>query len=94
MKCITRRSQSSDECFNCPIAAGCGWCSAYNYEYYGTPNMRTTFTCCMHKARSLANAYYLYKKYGHSIIHCPKEWAVPIIGENEYDRLKKICEGE
>lgn len=26
MKCITRRSQSTDECFNCPIAEGCSWC--------------------------------------------------------------------
>lgn len=23
---ITRRSQSTDECFNCPIANGCSWC--------------------------------------------------------------------
>ena len=29
---ITRRSQSTDECFYCPVAAGCSWCSAYNYE--------------------------------------------------------------
>ena len=26
LECITRRSQSTDECFNCPIAAGCAWC--------------------------------------------------------------------
>ena len=31
LDCITRRSQSTDECFNCPIADGCGWCSAWNY---------------------------------------------------------------
>ena len=29
---ITRRSQSTDECFYCPIAKGCAWCSGYNYE--------------------------------------------------------------
>ena len=28
---ITRKSQSTEECFNCPIAQGCAWCSAYNY---------------------------------------------------------------
>lgn len=26
LKCVTRRSQSTDECFNCPIADGCSWC--------------------------------------------------------------------
>ena len=57
-KCVTRRSQSTDECFNCPIAMGCGWCSAHNYQTFGTVNKRATFICCMHKARSLANVYY------------------------------------
>ena len=60
---ITRRSQSTDECYNCPIASGCSWCSAYNYEIYGTPNKRTTFICPMHKARVLANIYYWNKTY-------------------------------
>lgn len=26
MRCVTRRSQSTDECFYCPIASGCSWC--------------------------------------------------------------------
>lgn len=30
MRQVTRRSQSTDECFYCPIAQGCAWCSAYN----------------------------------------------------------------
>ena len=62
---ITRQSQSTDECLNCPIAKGCGWCSAYNYEKFGTLNKRATFICPMHKAESLVNVYYwntLYKK--------------------------------
>ena len=62
---ITRRSQSTDECFYCPIAAGCAWCSAYNYEIYGTPDKRATFICIMHKARALANVYYWNKLYHH-----------------------------
>ncbi len=33
---VTRRSQSTDECFACPIASGCSWCSAYNYQCTGT----------------------------------------------------------
>jgi len=28
---ITRRTQSSDECYYCSVASGCAWCSAWNY---------------------------------------------------------------
>ena len=63
LNCITRRTQSTDECFNCPVAAGCAWCSAGNYTCYGTPDKRTTFICKMHKARALANAYYFNRLY-------------------------------
>lgn len=88
MRDVTRRSQSTDECWNCPIAMGCGWCSAYNYEVFGTINKRTTFTCCMHKARSLAT-YYHQRKIGNTEfkLYCPKEWAIEIIGEEEYNNL-------
>jgi len=60
---ITRRSQSTDECFNCPVASGCAWCSAYNYEETGSPDKRVTYICIMHKARVLANHYYWNKLY-------------------------------
>ena len=60
---MTRCSQSTDECINCPIAAGCAWCSAYNYEYFGELNKRATFICIMHKARALANVYFWNKYY-------------------------------
>ena len=60
---ITRRSQSTDECFYCPVAKGCGWCSAYNYEETGTANKRLTYICIMHKATALANVYYWNKLY-------------------------------
>lgn len=91
---ITRQSQSTDECINCPIATGCGWCSGYNYECFGTPNKRATFICWMHKARSLANAYYYNK--GHYLlnekerisIHLPKDDALQIIDEKEWNELK------
>lgn len=66
MSNITRQSQSTEECLNCPIAKGCGWCSAYNYEKFGTLNKRATFICPTHKAFSLVNVYYwnkLYKKF-------------------------------
>lgn len=91
---MTRQSQSTEECINCPIAKGCGWCSGYNYERFGTPNKRATFICQMHKARSLATAYYYNKGYylmgeeERFTIHLPKEDAVEIIGEAEWEVLK------
>lgn len=90
---ITRRSQSTDECFYCPIAKNCAWCSAYNYEEYGTPNKRTTYTCIMHQAETLANIYYWNKLYKYLNIdkkfkmYIPKEWALNIIDEKEYNYL-------
>lgn len=59
---ITRSSQSSQECMTCPVMEGCGWCSAYNYELYGTPNKRNTNICYCHKGRVLASCYYYAKK--------------------------------
>lgn len=96
---ITRKTQSTDECFYCPIAGGCAWCSGYNYQIYGTPDKRATFICDMHKARALANVYLwnsFYKKKNAPKtfkMYCPKEWALPIIGEEEYNMLLKLSEG-
>ena len=96
MNCITRRSQSTDECFNCPIAQGCSWCSAYNYQCFGTVDKRATFICDMHKARALANVYFwnkFYKKHNDSerfINYCPDEWALTIISESELSMLKEL----
>lgn len=94
---IDRRTQSTDECFYCPIAEGCSWCSAYNYQVFGTPDQRATYICGMHKARSLANVYMWnkwYRKQGAGErfeMHCPEEWAVPIIGKDEYEMLKEVA---
>lgn len=93
LDCITRKSQSTQECFECPIARGCGWCSAYNYQMNGTPDSRCTFNCIMHKARSLGNVYFwnkFYKKHDVNMrmpVFCPPEWALEIIDENEYNSL-------
>lgn len=98
LKAITRRSQSTDECFWCPIAEGCSWCSAYNYQVNGTADKRATYICVMQKARTLAIVYYwntYYKKHNRDKVidmWCPKEWAVPIIGEEEYDKLAALTE--
>jgi radical SAM peptide maturase (CXXX-repeat target family) len=97
---ITRRSQSTDECWNCPIAVGCGHCTAYNYQETGTPNKRCTYICWMHRARSLANVYYwnkVYKKHKENIeyeIFLPKDLALQIIDEDEYDLLYSLSQKE
>lgn len=96
LQTITRRSQSTDECFYCPIGAGCAWCSAYNYEVFGTVNKRATFICVMHKARALANVYY-WNKYYRQINssqrmknYCPEEWALEIIDKDELEMLNNL----
>jgi radical SAM protein with 4Fe4S-binding SPASM domain len=98
LKTITRRSQSTDECFNCPIGAGCAWCSGYNYQVFGTPNKRATYICIMHKARALANVYYWnkwYKKTGQNklfVNNVPDEWALEIIDQDELNMLKELAQ--
>lgn len=96
LECITRKTQSTDECFNCPIADGCSWCSALNYQEFGTPDSRVTHICIMHKTRALANVYYwnkVYKKQGLNKVFkiwCPDDWALEIIDQYELDMLKEL----
>lgn len=96
MKAVDRRTQSTDECFYCPIARGCAWCSAYNYQETGSVNKRVTYICEMHKARCLANRYYwqkVYKSRGQNKefeLNVPKNWALKIICEEEFEMLKKL----
>lgn len=93
LSCITRRSESTDECFYCPIASGCAECLAWNYEYFGEIGKRCTNICLMHKARVLANVYYWNKYYHlkgidkHFEMHLPKEEAIKFVGEEEYEML-------
>lgn len=96
LRSITRRSQSTDECFYCPIAEGCSWCSAFNYQTFGTADKRATYICIMHKARALANVYFWNKWYRQQGLekrfenHCPDEWALEIINEEELNMLKQL----
>ena len=96
MNKVTRRTQSTDQCYYCPIASGCAWCSAYNYQVHGTVDKRATYICEMHKARSLAIVYFqnMYcKKNPNSQVHdlwVPKQWAIPIMGEKEYANLVEL----
>ena len=93
---IDRRTESDDECYYCPIASGCSYCVAYNYQSGGLPIRRNKNICLMHKARSLANVYYWNKWYKQNNIkstfymHLPKEAAVEIIGEDEYNMLVEL----
>ena len=97
MKEVTRRSQSTDKCFWCPIAKGCGWCSALNYQMFGTPNKRGVTTCNMHVASALASNYYWNKvleKHNEDYrikLYVPVEWAVPnIISLEEYNKISSL----
>lgn len=96
LKKIDRRTQSTDECFWCPIAEGCSWCTAYNYQIFGTPDARATYICNMHKARALGNIYFwnnYYKKHGidkHMENHVPEKWALDIITQAEWNMLNSL----
>lgn len=63
LQAVNRISQSTQECIECPIAQGCSWCQAYNYQDSGDFNHRATYICVMHQAAALANAYYWNRLY-------------------------------
>lgn len=98
LRSVTRCSQceTTEHCKDCPIGQGCGDCAAYSYEIYGEIGRRTTFHCDTHKARVLAQVYYKNKlaslnpKYKKVPMNCPKDWAIPIIGEEEYEMLYNL----
>jgi radical SAM peptide maturase (CXXX-repeat target family) len=90
---ITRQSQSTEKCLSCPIARGCGWCTAYNYQHFGDANHRATYICQMHQAEALANVYF-WNRYYRAMgmpdkmpCRVPKEWAMKIITPEEWDEL-------
>ena len=96
LKSITRKSQSTEECYNCPIAQGCSWCTAYNYQEFGTANKRAIYICCMHKAEALANVYY-WNKYARTNnidkeigLIVPDDMALEIIDNDELNMLKSL----
>lgn len=97
---VTRREQSTDECWNCPVGVGCGWCTALNYQETGSISKRVTHICWMHRAASLANVYYwnkVYKKNNEDDIfemHLPKDIALNIIDEDEYNMLLELTKSE
>ena len=88
---VTYKSQSPQECIDCPVSSECGWCSALNYQEFGTINKRTTYTCLMHKARVLANYYYQNKMGGNYPFLINKQDAIDIIGEDETNYLMELA---
>lgn len=67
-------------------------------RFSGTPDARATYICIMHKARALANAYFWNRYYKKNKInkrmklYIPKEWALNIITEKEWNLLKREAE--
>ena len=97
LKSVNRKSQSTDECFNCLIADGCSWCQAYNYQDSGGDiNHRAIYICVMHQARALANSYYWNLNYRHKNeskrmkLWLEDEKALKIISEEELYLLKAL----
>ena len=96
MDSITRRTMSDDECYYCPIGTGCGCCTAWCYQKFGTMNKRDKNICWMHRARSLANVYYwnkYYQKTGQDKkfkMLLPAEQALQIVDQEEYQRLVEL----
>lgn len=98
MAAVNRRTMSDDECFYCPIGQGCGCCTAWCYQKYGTMNHRDKNICWMHRARSLANVYYWNKYYQkHNLnkkfkMNLPEDLALQIVDKDEYQMLKELSE--
>lgn len=90
---VTYKSQSPQDCIECPVSSECGWCSALNYQEFGTINKRTTYTCLMHKARVLANYYYQNKMGGNYPFLINRQDAIDIIGEDETNYLMELANG-
>ena len=93
MQKVTRQSQSTQECLDCPVASGCAWCSAENYNEFGTYNKRSTNICWMHRAEALAGVYYWNTYYRmHNMtkrkkMYLPMDIAMHLITANEYNKL-------
>ncbi len=97
---ITAWSCADEECRNCPIASACGYCSAYNYEVFGTVTKRTKFHCNTHRVRYLVSYYYQqnYKlKYGQDYgfhmddkLQLDDDMIKMLVGDDEFKILKDL----
>lgn len=95
---ITRRSQTNDICFECPLSNDCAACLALGHTVFGTPNKRCSFICIQMIAEALANVYYwnnLLLKHPTWDLHVrrnvvPDEWSLLVIDEYELESLKVL----
>lgn len=95
---ITRRTQSNDICYDCPLSNDCAWCSALSHTVYGTPGKRPMFICIQMIAEALANVYYWnllnikHPEYelGVRKNNVPDEWSLLVIDQEELNFLKDI----
>ena len=98
LESITRITQSTQECIDCPIASGCAWCSAWNYQETGSVNKRSTHICNAHKPRVLANVYFWNKVFDQENtdevfeLNLPKEECLKFVDENEYNMLLDLVQ--
>ena len=93
---ITWDSQNPEKCKKCNVSSGCAWCTAYNYEKFGTPNKRATFICDLQKADVLATVYY----YNTILKQLDSNYRLPLllkyeeckeyISESEYQTLQNL----
>ena len=98
LQSINRINQSTEECLNCPVARGCAWCQAYNYQDSNEFFHRATYICDMHKATALANSYYWNLFFlKHNIdevfkIWLPDEDSLTLISQQELNFLKMLAD--
>ena len=100
LEAMNRRTSCDDECFYCPIAKGCASCAAWNYQKYGTPDKKDKGICWMHRARSLANAFYWNRKWRlegskkRMPVLLEPEHALRIVTNREFESLLEAAKGE
>lgn len=94
----TRRSQTNDICWECPIASDCASCSALSHTVYGTPDKRAYFICGQHISEHLSNVYYwnncrkMHPEWNIPVrkLVVPDEWALIVVDDNELRMLKEL----
>ena len=95
---VTRRSQTNDICYECPLSSDCPNCSALSHTIFGTPNKRTTFICVQTIAEALANVYYWNRlllahpdwKMNVRKNVVPDQWSLIVIDNDELEELKLL----
>jgi len=100
---VDRVNTSPYKCYNCPLSSHCNTCIGDSYYKHGTIFQKDTIESCnMFIADHLARIYainmiyrkheqddsgYFFKSYK---CYVPKSMAIPIIGEDEYNKLKLL----